>query len=425
MPGVAAQISSKQTTRAHPQGLPVGDAQLIVSSAYRAAHDTDSPSVLATARALVEHLRIDMARYGDATCLPAETVALMRKAGLFRLLQPARYGGAQSDPATFFTVQAILSEGDMSAGWLQGVMGVLAFHLALFDVRAQDEVWGENPNALLSSSYMPTGKALPVNGGFRLSGRWGFASGSDYCDWLMLGGIVADDGQRPDLRVFLVPRAAATIHRSWDTTGLRATGSHDVSVETVFVPDYRTHRHVDRFHGLSAGLSVNMEPVYRIPLPQLLFRAVSTPAIGALAGFLDLFIAHSRERIAVTGQSVARDPVVQQACGETAAAIDEMLAMQVRNFHVLLDRAKAGEDASLHERSLYRLQATMVSERCQTLAARLFKVSGASALNRKLPFARLLADIQAARQHAANQYEGHGRMLGGAMLGLEAEDMLL
>lgn len=380
---------------------------------------------VARARALLPLVR-DCAAEGEREArLPDRMIAGLRDAGLFRLLQPARYGGAEAAAATFFTVQMVLSEADMSTGWLQGVMGTLAFHLALFEEAAQDDVWGADPDALMACSYMPAGIAEPVAGGVRLSGRWGFASGADHCDWLLLAGKVAQADGPPDLRVFLVPRADVAIHRTWDTSGLRATGSQDVSVADVFVPAHRAHRHADRFAGTSPGLAVNAAPLYRLPLPQLLFRNITTPAIGALQGFLDAFLDHSRARVAVTGQAVARDPTAQQVAGETRAAVDEMAAMMRVNFARLMAHAERGEQAPVADRMVFRLQATQCAERCSLLAARLFKACGASGLSRAHPFARFLADIAAARQHAANQVEAQARTLGAALLGVGGEDTVL
>ncbi|WP_029031645.1 acyl-CoA dehydrogenase family protein [Salinarimonas rosea] len=377
------------------------------------------------ARALLPLVREGVAEGERAARLPDRVIAGMRDAGLFRLLQPSRWGGAEAAPETFFAVQMALSEADMSTGWLQGVMGTLAFHLALFDEAAQDDVWGADPDALMACSYMPTGVAEPVSGGVRLSGRWGFASGADHCDWLLLAGRVARADGPPDLRVFLVPRRDVAIHRTWDTTGLRATGSQDVSVADVFVPAHRAHRHADRFAGTSPGLAVNAAPLYRLPLPQLNFRNIGTPAIGALAGFLDAFLDHSRARVAVGGQAVAHDPVAQQVAGETRAAIDEMAAMLRINFARLMAHAERGGQAPVADRMLYRLQATQCAERCTLLAARLFKACGASGLSRAHPFGRYTADIAAARQHAANQVEAQARALGAALLGVGGEDTVL
>jgi 3-hydroxy-9,10-secoandrosta-1,3,5(10)-triene-9,17-dione monooxygenase len=341
------------------------------------------------------------------------------------MLQPATFGGAECDPTTFFSVQIALSEIDMSAGWLHGVMGILAFHLALFDVRAQREVWDSTPDTLMASSYMPGGTAVPVSEGYRLSGKWSYASGADHADWFLLGGLVKRDDAGREMAVFLVPRRDVEVLNNWDATGLRATGSQDLHVRDAIVPTYRTHGIRERFLGRSPGLCVNQATLYRIPLPQILFRAISSPAIGGLQGMLNAFIAHNRERVAVTGIAVAKNPVAQLACAEAAAEIDEMRKTMVANFERFLHLGRGGGEISLDERMVHRLQTTMVAERCCRLAARLFRASGASGLSAKKPFGRFLRDIQAARQHIANQYETHGEALGARMMGIEVEDTLL
>ncbi len=358
--------------------------------------------------------------------LPPETIAELRGAGFYRVLQPKRYGGYEMAPSVMNELQIELSRGDMSVGWVYGVTAVLAFHLALLHERAQDDVWSANPDALLAASYMPTGKATPVEGGFRLSGRWGYASGVDHCDWIFLGGLASrTDDAPPDACAFLLPRRDVEIIDNWRTMGLRATGSHDVAARDIFVPAYRVHRHIDRFSGASAGLAVNSGPLYRLPLPQLLFRAITSSCIGALQAMLDAFIEHNRARITVMGASAAADAVAQCVAAETLAAIDEMRAMIHRNVAALTSYAARREEAPIRERQIQRMHATMVPERCCALAQRLFKASGTSALLEEKPFARILADLSAARQHAAVQYEQHGRVMGAAMMGIETTDTLL
>lgn len=356
--------------------------------------------------------------------IPAPLMEAMKDSGVFRLLQPQRYGGEECHPFSYFSLQAALSAFDMSSGWVQGVMGLVAFHLALFPPEAQDDVWRADPDALLASSYMPAGKAERVPGGFRLRGRWGYSSGADYADWLMLGAMVVLEGATPEHVVFLVPRADLQIHDTWHTIGLRATGSQDVTVDDCFIPEYRIHSIQDRFAGMSAGLKVNTAALYRIPLPQMLFRAISTPALGGLRGSLDAFLAHSRDRTAQM-KKPPTDPVAQLACAEATDAIDEMTCMMQVDLERLLAHARSGHEGSIRERMIIRLRTTSVTERCCALSQRLFKASGASGLSVEKPLGRILADLQAARQHAANQYESHGRALGALLQGVELEDTLL
>ena len=122
--------------------------------------------------------------------IPKETIQDMKDAGFFKILQPKQYGGFELDPHTFSEVQLRISQGCMSTAWVLGVIGIHPFQLALYDDKAQTEVWGEDDNTLVSSSYAPMGQVTPVDGGFKFSGHWQWSSGSEHCDWASLGGLI-------------------------------------------------------------------------------------------------------------------------------------------------------------------------------------------------------------------------------------------
>ncbi len=188
--------------------------------------------------------------------VPDETVEELKRAGLFRLLQPARWGGAEAHPNHFFDTQRAIARACASTGWVYGVVTVHAWQLALFPLQAQEDVWGEDPDALISSSYAPTGKVEKAPGGYRISGRWSFSSGCDHCGWVFVGGFAPSDGP-PDMRTFLVPRSDYTIEDNWHTFALQGTGSKDIVMNEVFVPEHRTHRFADGFRCLSPGNEQN------------------------------------------------------------------------------------------------------------------------------------------------------------------------
>ena len=157
----------------------------------------------------------------------------------------------------------------------------------------------------------------------------------------------------------------------------------------------------------------------------MLLRAISSAAIGALAGMVAEVTENLRPRVSVTGAKAAEDPVGQLAIGEALAALDEMRVVLHADMDRLMAAAERDVDPGLAARRIHRQHAVTVPERCARLAWRLFKATGASGLSAELPFAARLADIQAARQHVANQYEIYGRLLGASTLGLEPVDMLL
>lgn len=371
------------------------------------------------ARAMLPALRERAQQCEDDCKVPDATIRDFQEAGFFKILQPRRWGGYELDPQSFYAVQMTLAEACMSSAWVLGVVAVHSWQLALFDAQAQADVWGEDASVLISSSYMPRAEVTPVEGGYRISGRWGFSSGVDHCQWAFLGGLVPDpEGGPPDYRTFLVPRSDFAVNRVWDTLGLRGTGSQDVVVKDAFVPAYRTHRSKDGFQTTSPGLKINDAPLYKLHFGQIFVRAVSSSAIGALKGACDAFRAYGSERVGSNDFSrTANDPDAQRAIAETAAAVDEMQLVLNRNFGVLMGQAAAGADYDLEQRLLFRFQSGQILDRCANLITRLFYSCGALGIYRSSPLVRAFVDIHSGRTHVANNPGSVSRNLGAVLLG--------
>jgi 3-hydroxy-9,10-secoandrosta-1,3,5(10)-triene-9,17-dione monooxygenase len=379
--------------------------------------------LIARTRALIPVLAARAAKAEQDRRLPAQTIADMQAAGLFRVLQPKRWGGYELDPATYFEIQMALGEGCMSTAWVYGVVGLHPWLMGLYDDRAAQELWGKDTATLVSSSLMPAGRAERSPGGFRLTGHWKFSSGCEHCAWAYLGAVGHEDG-KPERSIFLLARSDYEIVDTWHVAGLKATGSHDIVVKEVFVPAHRRVKWIDNFNGVGPGQAVNTSTLYRYPFAQIFFRGVSTGALGALQGMLDAFIAYGSARVA-RGARAAEDPTVQLVCADVAAAIDEMRTILFRNMRNLAAYAERGEMPPLAERVAYKFHSALVGERCTVLAARLFKAAGGAGLYTELPFGRILADITAGRQHVSNQYDAIGRNWGALMLGIEDQKDLM
>ena len=384
--------------------------------------------LVATAKAMIPVLAQRAEAQSQARRILPETMAELKKAGFFRVLQPKRWGGYEMDPSVFAEIQIALAQGDMSTGWVYGVVGVHNYQLAMFDDRAAQDVWGQDSGTLIASTYMPTGRATPVEGGWRFSGKWKFSSGCEHCQWIFLGGLTQKDeatGKGGDYCTFLLPRSDFEIVDTWQVMGLRGTGSQDIEVKDVFVPDYRVHKVADAYLGTSPGNKVNTGPLYLYPFVQVFFRAVSNGCIGGLQAMLDAFRAYGAARITTTGSSTAKDPDAQLVCAEAAAAIDEMKMTLHRNFNVLDECARAGKQATIEQRLLFRYQTSAVAERAEQIATKMFKCTGGSGLFETQPFGRIYADLIAARQHVANQSQITGRGYGAVLLGLENTELML
>ncbi|MBV8320347.1 MAG: hypothetical protein JO049_06690 [Hyphomicrobiales bacterium] len=382
--------------------------------------------IVARARAMIPALARRSLEGRRQRRIPDETSADMQYAGFFRVLQPKRWGGYEMDLHTFYEIQLALAEGDMSTAWIYGVSGVHPWFMALLDDRAAQEVWRSDTSVLICSSLMPAGRATPAEGGYRLSGRWRYASCCEHCDWALLGAMIATgNGGPPEGRIFLLPRKDYGTIDTWQVSGLQATGSWDVTVEDVFVPAHRSQSMLDNFLLKGSGQALNTSSLYRLPFGQIFVRGISTAALGALQGMLNAFLNYGKTRVTRAGGRSAENPFVQLLCAETAAAIDEMTNTLHRNFRNLHAYAKRGETPLLEERLRYKFQSTEVTERCTLLAARIFKATGAAGLAEGLPFGGILADLMAGRQHISNQYEHVGSSWGGVMFGLENKDLML
>jgi 3-hydroxy-9,10-secoandrosta-1,3,5(10)-triene-9,17-dione monooxygenase len=242
--------------------------------------------------ALQPKMRERAAQAKSGRKVPAETIQDLQDAGFFLALQPKAYGGYELNPQDFFRMHLAIAEACMSTAWASGIVAVHAFQLALMDTRAQDDVWQNNIHTRVSSSYAPMGKVEVVDGGFKFSGRWGWSSGSDHCEWALLGGVIPGEGYR----TFLVPKEDYVIEDTWHSMGLQGTGSNDVVVKDAFVPDYRTHKQMDGFNLTNPGITAESAPLYSIPWAQVFVRVVSTPAIGACKDALNLYKATSQKK---------------------------------------------------------------------------------------------------------------------------------
>jgi 3-hydroxy-9,10-secoandrosta-1,3,5(10)-triene-9,17-dione monooxygenase len=387
-----------------------------------------APALVASARELAPRLAARHAQADALRKLPDETIADLKRAGFFRILQPKRWGGYELDAQTFFDVQVELARACGSTAWVFGIVGVHAWQLALFDERAQREVWGEDSSTLISSSYAPTGTVERVDGGYKLSGRWSFSSGSDHCQWVFLGGFAptAADAKAPDMRTFLLPRSDYRIEDTWHTIGLRGTGSNDIVVDNVFVPEYRTHRMMDGFRCASPGHAVNPGSLYKLPFGQLFVRSVSTTSIGLADAALETFLATASQRIgAGDGAKVAIDPQVQRVAAEAATVLDEVKLVLQRNVASLQAYADRAEPPPVPLRVRYRYASSHAADRCAQLVSTLFNACGGRAIFLGHPLQRAWLDANAARAHYANNPDKSARNFGAVELSQPNTDFFI
>ncbi|ORI26135.1 acyl-CoA dehydrogenase family protein [Rhodococcus sp. 1168] len=329
----------------------------------------------------------------------------LRDAGVIRMLAPKEYGGFESHPREFAETTMGIGAMDGAAGWVSGIVGVHPWELAFFDRKAQDEVWGEDPDMWMASPYAPLGVATPTDGGYILNGRWSFSSGTDHCGWIMIGAALGDaEGNRvmpPTLLHVLLPRSDYEIDPdSWDVVGLRGTGSKDLIVKNAFIPDYRTLRAEKVMNGMAAKEFGREQTLYNFPFSCIFPLGITSSLIGIAEGALGCHLDAQRQRVTVSGTAIKDDPYVLYAIGDAAAEIAASRAAILETVDRFWDMTEKKQEITFEMRAIGRRTQTAAAWRAVRAVDEIFARSGGGALKLSTPMQRFWRDAHAGLSHA-------------------------
>lgn len=347
--------------------------------------------------------------------MPEETVSDVLGCGLHLAGAPKGYGGLDVSYAAGMDVAAELSRGCPSTGWCYGLWVAHAWLVGHWPLQAQEEVFGGGPDALLSSSLNP-GKSTcePVKGGYRLTGRWEFSSGCDHAGWVMLG--APNIGERSWV---LVPRSDFEIVDTWYVSGLRGSGSKDISVKDAFVPN---HRVLDvNSAGVKdwTGWKRHGQGRYRVPVSTLLGWDLVAPMVGIAQGMIDEFTAW------LAGTSgpgrTADSPAVHTRLAQAAAETDAARVVMQQDIREMLRKGQEGEAFTLLERARFRRDKAFAVQTCLQAVNRLFDLSGGHGIFDSTPLQRFHRDAQAVAHRDGLIMDMGGRDYGRVALGLAPE----
>jgi len=379
---------------------------------------------LARAHDLVPKLRARAAEADAARRIPDETIRDLQDSGLMRLLQPRRVGGSEAEWVAIVDISSELARGCGSTGWNWANWAVHHWMLALWPRQCQDEVWGADPAVLIASALMfPPGKATRVEGGYRLTGRWPFASGVEQSEWTQIGAMV-DSGS--EMRMFVVPRSDYRILDTWRALGLRATGSQDIEAKDVFVPEHRTVGLDQIKGGTHPGDATNPGPIFRIPmfaaLPQML---IGIP-LGITQGACDAFVEGLRARVSrYSGRNLADMTALQMKVAEATACVDAarlILRNGCRQAQAIAERREAPD---LMTKATLRRDGAFAAQLCERAMDAIFKSAGATGLYDDQPLQRAYRDLTAANQHISMMWDAQATTYGRVALGLPCDNPTL
>jgi 3-hydroxy-9,10-secoandrosta-1,3,5(10)-triene-9,17-dione monooxygenase len=383
---------------------------------------------LERARALVPRLRERASRSEAARSLGPETIDDLHASGVLRILQPKRWGGMELDFVAYVDLAYELARGCASTSWNQVNLVIHHWLLALFDERAQGEVWGENPQALIAAAIaFPQGHGRRVEGGFVVSGRWNFSSSVDIAQWNLLAVTVREGEKVVDHRLCLVRRPEYEIVDDWHVMGMCATASMTVVAKDVFVPEYRTLCMYDARGGDGfPGARSNPNPLYRIPMSSIGAHGIGGTAVGNAQAALEYTIAHVRERsTSYTGARMRDFPLVQLRVSAAAAKID--MARAVLRSDCFEAQALAASNAIPDVQTKLRWKRNMAhaGQLCTEAVDSLHALAGANGIYQSYPLERIFRDAHTLAGHIMLNFDTWGTSWGLAALGGEINNPTL
>ena len=364
-------------------------------------------------RHILEHaqeLRAEAVPSDDLGRITDRTVEILRASGGMRLLQAKDCGGLEAHPNDFMEWVMAVAINHPSAGWIAGVVGIHPWEIAIADPRLQQEVYGEDPETWLSSPYAPFGRAVPVEGGYRFTGQWPYSTGTDHAEWVILGGMVADAGgtpvRPPDVRHFVLPRSDYEIVQdSWNVMGLSGTGSKDVRMTDVFVPEHRVldgvlvrdNTYSDRWRPDS--------PLYAMRFGVMFPFAISAGTFGIARGALRAAREHIQARVSSQGSASKADPFVLTALARAEADVEASISHVqsiIARFH---DTVADGGDITVKDRLRFRVDQVRATDRAIEAVNELYRLMGSSSIQKGSPLERFWRDLQVASTHVCNSRE--------------------
>jgi len=358
--------------------------------------------------------------------VPDESISALRAIGYFDIVKPALFGGFEHDFDVLVELNIELAESCASTAWVAGLLAAHQWLIAGFPEQAQRDVWQSNPEAVACGSYAPAVKAVKVDGGYRLSGRWSFASGCDNADWSLCAALLPRDSDAGQFApaFLLVPASAYTIEDTWNVVGLAGTGSKTLLLADVLVPSHRVLSFADTTSGQTPGAAFYAgNPTFSIPMLCNIPSCLASTAVGAASGALDEYLARTSRRVtrgAVAGSNarMAEFSTIQLRVAKAAASVDAGRLLLLRDLRERAETVRSGQVVSVAERITSRRGQAFSVELAILAAEGLNASTGGQGLDLSNPVQRAWRDVNAVGRHISMNWDAVGTMYGQMVLGL-------
>jgi alkylation response protein AidB-like acyl-CoA dehydrogenase len=387
----------------------------------------ETPTLLHRVRAVLPDIAARSQRCEDERMVPIENITALRAAGFLDAFKPSRFGGIEANPIEVHQAGRELAAACSSTAWVALLLAAHAHAIAYYDARLQEEVWGDGTGALVSSSVAPIGRAEKVDGGYRLSGRYSWSSGCDHAQWAMLGFFLTDPetGARQHALAVL-PRADYEIVDTWFASALRGTGSKDIVVSDVFVPDYRIETMHALNFGTARGFGQHSGPLYRLPFQPIFAAGFSTVALGIATAALEHYKTRLAGRLrAYTGARVAESAPAYMKLAESFHEVHAAALILDRELDSIVEVSRSDRPPSFDTMVAWRTHQAFATKLSVQAVDRVFGASGGGAILLSSNLQRCFRDVHAAAAHAYSDYDVASQILGRHLLGLSMDGQLL
>jgi 3-hydroxy-9,10-secoandrosta-1,3,5(10)-triene-9,17-dione monooxygenase len=382
-------------------------------------HTPTEPEMIERARSLVPALRARAAECEAARRVPEANHRALVEAGLYRVLSPVRFGGYALDYGLLIDISAELGRGCTSTAWVWAQLVAHNLCNSMLPPQGQEDYWADGPDVqAASASPQPGATTRRVAGGYVLDGAWGFASGVDVCQWNIFLCFVARDGGGPPVTVFcLAPAKDYEIVDDWFPVGLSGTGSKQIRVRELFVPDHRTMNIEHCRGGPTAGSAINPGPLPQVSVLAAGSKLFSGPALGAARGALETVTEEFKGRAGVGGAKLAEQQSVQIRLAHAEAKIDSAWALLKRDCAETMDWARRGLEPPIDVRVRWRRDDAFALKSCIEAVEMLFPLTGGRGLSAASPFQRAWRDCHACGQQIMVNWDVMMTHFGRHMLG--------
>ena len=408
------------------QEIPLSDRRIPAGDDFLSSEELAklTPAILIErCRALKPMMREDAAE-AERLKRPTDRVwSAIRKSGYFYLWVPKKYGGLEAGMDTVLDCTLALSIGDPSVGWLASLTVLGNRNLGNFPVAAQDEVFGGGKYAVESGGPAPIGKAIPVEGGYRVSGRWQYGTCSVMADWIQV--FASIEGPEKKLATFLMRADKAKVIDTWNTIGARATATNDIVVEDAFVPAHMVNSHIVR-EGPTLAAELYGSDIYRQPLAPLLAFTVAVPTVACAISAVEFYEQHltrHTKRGTANTESANQPSQIRLAEADTMAKTAVMLLRQSMRENIAAADLKG--EAQLKARNAIRAQIAYAVRISREAVIRICESTGTSIHYLDNPLQRCMRDVMVMSSHIIYDYDVTMEQHGRSKLGLLATSAIL